>query len=193
VGDKAVAEFCPGLRPGPLVLVAIDSQIEREHYANEPSMVAMPMKIDQTTKNRLWRFLLGSAPFMRGVELYDLLSDVRKSQADFDQQVTEAVGALQNTSALVSRLQQGVEERMSKLQQLREEHEKYSQLAQIEGKKAEALVSQLKATLENEQRKERWIAFGMHFGFGLLFFVLGVVASDSVKEWLDHVWIRMTR
>jgi hypothetical protein len=155
-------------------------------------MAAIPMKIDQTTKDRLWRFLLGSVPFLRGAELYDLLRDLQKSQADFDQQVTEAVGSLRNTSALVSRLQEGVEERMEKLQQVRQEYDKYSQLAQIEGKKAEALVSQFKTTVEEQQRKERRIAFGMHFGFGLLFFVLGIVASDSVKGWTFHVWTTLS-
>ena len=130
------------------------------------------MKMDQTTKDRLWRYVLGSVPFLRGAEMYDLVRDLRKSQTDFDQQVTEAVGSLQNTSALVSRLQQGVEERMAKLRQLRQEHDKYSQLAQIEAKKAEALLLQVEATLGKEQRKERWIALCMHLGVGLLFFVL---------------------
>jgi len=110
---------------------------------------------------------LGILPVPGGPQVYDMLASIRKSQTDFDKQVAEAVEALHNTSALVAKLQQGVEERMAKLQQLRQEHDRYSELAQIEAKKAEALLKQIETTLGKEQRKERWIALAMHLGTGL--------------------------
>jgi predicted transcriptional regulator len=153
----------------------------------------MKMKLDQKTRESLWRLFLRSIPvFSVGPELYDVMRNVRNSQTAFDQQVTEAVNALQNTSALVTTLQQGVKDRMAKLEELQKEHEKYSQLAQIEAKKAEALLRQVKDTLGEEQRKERWVALAMHLSGGLIFFVLGVLASEPFKAWFDRIWSRFS-
>ena len=80
---------------------------------------------------------------------------------------------------------------MAELEKLREEHEKYSQLAQIEAKKAEALLKQVEITLGREQKKERWVALAMHLSVGLIFFVLGVLASDSFKAWFERTWTRL--
>ena len=153
----------------------------------------MKAKLDQKTKESLWRLFLRSIPFFSaGPELYDVMRNVRNSQTAFDQQVTEAVNALQNTSALVATLQEGVKDRMAKLEVLQEEHEKYSQLAQIEAKKAEALLKQVKDTLGEEQRKERWVALAMHLSAGLIFFVLGVLASEPFKAWFDRIWSKLS-
>ncbi len=121
----------------------------------------------------------------------DLLSDIKSRQRDFDTQVTEAVQSLRNTSTLISELQNGVEERMTKLQELRQEHDRYSQLAQIEATKAEALLKEIEKTLGKERKTERWVALAMHVGVGFLFFVLGVLLSDSLKGWVTHVWTRV--
>jgi hypothetical protein len=153
----------------------------------------MKMKIDQRTKDSLWKTMLRSIPLLPGPEIYDVLSSIKKSQSDVDQQVVEAIESLRNTSALVSTLQQSVEERMTQLQKLREEHKRYSELAQIELEKAEPLLKQVERTLGKEQRKERWIALAMHVGVGFLFFVLGVVLSDSLKRWVDYLWGKIPR
>jgi hypothetical protein len=116
------------------------------------------------------------------------LEDFKKSQSDFDRQVVAAIEGLCSTSVLVTELQQGVEERMAKLQQLKAEHEKYSQLTQIEAEKAKALLQQVEESLGKEQRKERWIALAMHLGVGFLFFALGVGVGDPLKGWLLHAW-----
>lgn len=148
----------------------------------------MKMKFDAKTKESLWKLILRSIPFFSaGPELYDVMRNFRNSQNAFDQQVTEAVNALQNTSALVATLQQGVQDRMTKLEELQKEHEKYSQLAQIEANKAEALLKQVEYTLGKEQKKERWVALAMHLIFGLIFFVLGVLASEPFKAWFDRI------
>jgi DNA repair exonuclease SbcCD ATPase subunit len=142
------------------------------------------VKFDQKTKDSLLKLFLRSIPFFSaGPELFDVMRNIQSSQTAFDQQVTEAVNALQNTSALVATLQQGVTDRMAKLEELQKEHERYSQLAQIEAKQAEALINQVKDALGEEQTKERWIALAMHLGVGILFFVVGVLASDPFKAW----------
>jgi hypothetical protein len=151
------------------------------------------MKLDKKTKDRLWRVVLRIVPGLPGPEIYDLLLHIRKSQTDFDQQVTEAVESLQKTSTLITTLENGVKERMQKLQHLRKEHDRYSELAQIEAKKAEALLSQVEATLGKGAAKERWIALAMHLGVGFVFFVVGVLLSDSFKAWIEHIWRKVTQ
>jgi hypothetical protein len=144
----------------------------------------MAIKLNDRTRESMFRVLLRSIPFFpAGPELYDLVRDFRKSQTDFDEQVKTAVEGLQNTSALIATLQKGVEERMQQLQQLRLEHDRYSELTQIEAKKAEALLKQVEAALGKEQKRERWIALAMHLGVGLLYFIAGVVLGDTVKGW----------
>ena len=148
----------------------------------------MKAHLNQNTKDSLLRLLLRSIPFFpAGPELFDVMRNIRSSQTAFDQQVTEAVNALQKTSVLVATLQQGVTDRMAKLEELQKEHEKYSKLAQIEAKQAEALIHQLNDSLGERQTKERWIAIAMHLGFGLMFFVVGVLASDPLKALCEHV------
>ena len=149
------------------------------------------MKLDKHIKDRLWKVALRMVPLVPGPEMLDLVLSIRKSQTEFDEQVTEAVEGLRNTSALVTKLQDDLEERMAKLQRLKEEHERYSALAQIEAKKAEALLKQVETTLGNEQRKERWIALTMHLGVGFLFFVLGVALSNPFKDWINHTWTKL--
>jgi hypothetical protein len=147
------------------------------------------LKFDKNVRDRFWRAFLRSIPlFPAGPEVYDLLKAVRQSQNDFDQQVTEAAEGLQKTSELITALEQGVKERMSKLEKVRQDYDKYSELAQIESKKAEALVKQIEFALGKEQRKERWIALAMHLGVGFVFFALGVTVSDLFKAWASHIW-----
>jgi hypothetical protein len=150
------------------------------------------VKLDRKTRDSIWRLFFRSIPFFSvGPELFDVVRNIQNSQTAFDQQVTEAVNALQNTSALIATLQEGVTDRMVKLEELKKEHEKYSQLAQIEAKQAEVLINQVKDTLGAEQTKERWIALAMHLGAGVLFFVIGVLASDPFKAWCDHIWSKL--
>ena len=113
-----------------------------------------------------------------------------KSHTDITHQVTEAVEGLRNTSQLVVTLQQGLEERVAQLRELQLEHDRYAELAQIEAKKAEALLNQVQGMLKQDQEKERWIALAMHMGSGILFFVLGVTVGDPFKGFITSLWAR---
>jgi hypothetical protein len=154
-------------------------------------IAVMTAKIDPRTRNSIWRLLLRSIPLVPGPELFDVLQSIRKSQSDFEGQVEEAVESLRNTSTLITTLQKNVEERMTQLEKLSEEHKRYSELAQIELEKAQPIIRQVERTLGTEQRKERWIALAMHLGVGFLFFVLGVALSDFLKRWIDYLWARI--
>jgi hypothetical protein len=172
----------------------IDQCGVRVHHRCPKAYLLQVKKLDRATRESLLKAFLRSIPFFpAGPELYDLVVSFRRSQDDFEKQVSEAVAALQKTSQLVSTLQQGVEGRMTELNRLRQEHQKYSELAQIEAGKAEALVKQIEATLGKGQVKERWIAGVMHLGFGLLYFIAGIFASDFVKGVLTAAWKAVIR
>lgn len=96
--------------------------------------------------------------------------------------MTEAVESLEKTSALITTLEDGARERMEKLQRLREDHDRYSDLSQIEATKAAALLTQVAVTLEKGATRERWIPLAMHLGVGFIFFMGGVLLSDPFKN-----------
>jgi hypothetical protein len=125
--------------------------------------------------------------------LPDISVVIRSSQTDIDAQVTEAIESIQKTSNLVSELERNLKERTSQLERIRQDHEKYSQLAQIEASKAEAILSQIEATVGRDRKKERWIAFGINIAAGVVMFILGVALSDSLKEllaWLCNLVVK---
>ena len=119
--------------------------------------------------------------------MIDVPADISNRQRDFDTKVAQAVESLRNTSTLISELQSGVRS----WNNCGKSHDRYSQLAQIEAKKAEALLKEVEKSLGKERKTERWVAFAMHLGFGLLFFVLGVVLSDPLKNLITRVWTRL--
>ncbi len=69
---------------------------------------------------------------------------------------------------------------MTKLQTLREEYERYSELAEIEGEKVEALVKQLELTVSSSRGRDRWIALSISVIASLLVFFLGIVLSEPL-------------
>lgn len=137
---------------------------------------------------KLTRLLLRSVPLFPAPEIYDLLKSVKQSQTDVDAQVEQALESIKRTSALVNTLEDNLRERSAKLEQLREEHQRYSQLAQMEASKAEALLRQVETTLGRNANKERAIAFAINIGAGAILFVLGVAVSDTLKAWLTKLF-----
>ncbi|AKR43295.1 hypothetical protein [Methylophilus sp. TWE2] len=146
------------------------------------------MSMDKGVKEKLLRIFLRSVPILPGPELFDLLRAVKKSQWDVDAQVTDALESIKNTSELVNRLESSLRERSEKLEALQREHERYSELGQIEAKKVEALLSQIETTLGRNVGRERWIAFLINIAAGIILFVLGVVLSAPLKSWLTKLW-----
>lgn len=146
--------------------------------------------LSPNVKRRLWRLLLRSLPIplIPGPELYDLLQDLRKSRSDLDQQVSEAIESLGRSSQLVSQLEEGLRERSHKLTELRKEYERYSELAEIEEKKVEALIQQLEITLGKERGRERWFAIILNFLIGLIFFIAGALLSSPLQKWFHGIW-----
>jgi hypothetical protein len=151
------------------------------------------VKIDKAVRDKVVRLFLRGLPFVPGPELYDLLGEVKKSQDDIDSQVTEAIESIQKTSVLVTRLEDSLKERAGKLEDLRKEHDRYSQLAKIEATKAEALLGQIEATLGKNQGRERWISFWINIAAGLVIFILGVVLSEPLQKFFSKLWTAITK
>lgn len=146
------------------------------------------MSFDRNVTDKILRLFLRGIPIFPAPEIYDLLRSVKKSQGDIDAQVDEALQSIKNTSELVGRLEESLRERSTKLEALKKEHDRYSELAQIEAKKAEALLRQVESTLGRNAGKERAIAFAINIAAGLILFILGVAVSDPLKAWITRVW-----
>jgi len=151
-------------------------------------MLGTDMSFDRNITDKILRLFLRGIPIFPAPEIYDLLKSVKKSQGDIDAQVEEALQSIKSTSELVARLEESLRERSAKLEALKKEHERYSELAQIEAKKAEALLRQVESTLGRNVGKERLIAFAINIAAGLILFVLGVVVSEPLKTWITKVW-----
>ena len=153
-------------------------------------MTEQPKLPNPQFRFRMFRLFLRSIPipFLPLPELLDVVNALKRSRTDLDQQVTDAIESLHHSSELVSRLEDGLKERSIRLDKLREEHERYSRLAEIEEKKVEALVQQLEITLGKGRGRERLIALGLNFIVGLLFFVAGILLSGSIQAWLKSIF-----
>ena len=60
-------------------------------------------------------------PLVPGPEIYDLIKDLSKSRTSLDEKVTKAYESLHETSTLISELEDGLKERVSKVEKLKEE------------------------------------------------------------------------
>ncbi len=119
-------------------------------------------KINNQILDKVLRIFLRIVPILPGPELYDLLNEVKNSRSELDQKVEKAASSLNEASHLVSELEKALTERMEKVNKLRDEYSKFSELAEIEEKKAEALIKQIQATVHQGKTKERLFAFGIN-------------------------------
>ncbi|MCG7629620.1 hypothetical protein MHM88_17555 [Epibacterium sp. MM17-32] len=129
------------------------------------------------------RVLLKMMPMGRTAnDILVLVSKVNSSQRDLDQQVEEAVEALTTSTQLISNLESSLEQRAKKLNELKEEYQRVSSLAELTKEQGDAVAKTLEQTLGKGQSRERWIAFAINIIAGLIIFVLGVFLSDWVQE-----------
>lgn len=132
----------------------------------------------------LSRVILRMVPFVPGPELYDLINDLSKSRTSLDQKIKRAYESLQETSSLISELEEGLKERVSKVEKLQGEYERYSKLAEVEEEKAKALLSQLEITIGKGRTQERLISLLLNLAAGIIVFILGVFAGPYLTMWL---------
>jgi hypothetical protein len=146
-----------------------------------------PSWLSRRVLDRMVRVFLRSLPLLPGPELFDLVLELRRSQNDLDREVQGALEALQDTTKLIERIEHGVAERSERLDQLRQEYERYSMLAKIEADKAEAILQQLEISIGKGRSKERLVAVGINLLVGLAIFILGVAFGDQIKLLLSGI------
>lgn len=132
----------------------------------------------------LSRIMLRMIPLLPGPELYDLVKDLSKSRTDLDHKITRAQSSLSETSELIAELESGLNERVAKLQRLKNEHDKYSKLAEVEEEKAKAIMQQIELAVSRSKGKERIIALALNLLAGIIVFSLGVVLGPHLTTWL---------
>ena len=132
--------------------------------------------------DHLSRIVLRMLPFFPGPELYDLVKDLSKSRTDLDHKIGRAQTSLTETSNLIVELESGLNERMKKLQRLKQKYEKYSQLAEVEESKAKAIIQQIETAIGRNRGRERIIALAINLLAGLIVFVLGVAFGPSLTK-----------
>lgn len=152
-----------------------DIQDQPEETENGP-------RIRQSTKRILTRALLRSIP--AGPDIYDLVVDLRKSRTSIDEKIEKAFESLHEASQLVKDLEDSLEERTQKLNVLRQEVERYSQLAEMKEDKAKAIVEQLELSIVKGRTVERWVALAINLIAGIILFFLGLLLSPLVRNWL---------
>ena len=120
-------------------------------------------------------------PFLPAPELFDILGELKRSRTGLGQKVDRAANALRETSEFIDELQSELQERTERVARLKTEHEKYSQLAQIEEKKARALVNELRGILSSGKGRERLVTLGLNLLAGAAVFTLGVIFGPLLK------------
>ena len=141
-------------------------------------------RLDKGLKDSITRAVLRLIPIIPGPEMFDLVVQLTKSQKDVDTQVTEALESLKKTSALASQLEKSLEERADNLTRLQAEHDRLAGLTKIQAENATALLQQVEDTLGRSRGRERWIAFVINLLAGVVIFVLGVIFSDSLTNFI---------
>ena len=128
--------------------------------------------INKQILDKILRIFLRTIPVLPGPELYDMLNEVKSSRSELDQKVEKAATSLNEASHLVSELEETLSERMEKVNKLRDEYSKYSELAEIEEKKAEALIKQIQTTVHQGKNRERLLALVINVFAGIIVFIL---------------------
>ena len=138
---------------------------------------------------KLSRVLLRSIPFFpAGPEIIDLFHELTQSQKDIDKQVEEAVASLRTSAALVTQLEQSVNERMATLTELKSEYDRISKLTEISQEQAEVLMEQLEITLGKNKGRGIVISIFVSVFAGLVVFVFGIFTAGYIKQFFSAIF-----
>jgi ABC-type transporter Mla subunit MlaD len=132
----------------------------------------------------LSRVILRMLPLVQGPEIYDLLRDLTKSRTDLDQKISRAQASLTETSELIDELEAGLNERVTTLNRLKEEYDKYSKLAEVEEDKARTIIQQIELAIGRNKGRYRVIALALNLLAGIIVFILGIVLGPKLMEWM---------
>ena len=133
--------------------------------------------MSKTKRDKIVRLFLRTLPIplFPGPELYDLVVDLRASRTEVETKVEEALESLRSASRLVSELEDTLQERTEKLEALRVEVDRMSELAAVEEEKAAPLLKELENLVDKGRGRERAVAFIINIIAGIVIFILGAV------------------
>ncbi len=123
--------------------------------------------------------------FGLGIDLKDILRRLKGDIPEIEEKAEEAAAALNRAAIVANDLKEEIESEAKRIEAIKQEHEKYKELAAIEETQAKALIMQLEEKLTVGKSRERWIALAINLIAGLIIFGLGVLASPYLKEGLD--------
>ena len=145
-------------------------------------------KMSPLIRSRIIRLILRSLPFpLAGPEIYDLISGIRESQSNIGKQVEETIEYLRSSSKLVSSLEKAVEERSCKLAELEKKYEHYSSITNAKADEVEAILKEIESSLQEGQKKERFVALGLNLLAGLLVFIAGALFGNSLVTLIKNL------
>ena len=133
------------------------------------------------------RLLLRSIPFIPVPELFDILSEINKSNDSMNMKIENAYNSLRETTDLINDLENDLTNRTENITKLKTEYEKYANLAKIEESEAKALINQLESTFNKGKNKERVISIIISLGCGLIIFLLGIWVSPTITNFLTSL------
>jgi hypothetical protein len=117
-----------------------------------------------------------------------LIVDLQESQSTIDEKTNNAVQALRDAARLVVELEHSIRGRSEKVNALRQESERYSEIVKVDAGAADALLQELLLKIDKRTQRERWVNVGINIAIGLgtssLFFVIGINWSPHIKSWL---------
>ncbi|WP_199624827.1 hypothetical protein [Paenibacillus alkalitolerans] len=117
--------------------------------------------------------------FLPGIEMprdiyIQLSREISGSKREIEEKIEEAFSSLNKTSELLHELEMTLRERTEKLSILKDDYQRYSELALIEQNKAEAIMRQISFTVDSGKNRERIVGFIINIVAGLILFILGI-------------------
>lgn len=140
--------------------------------------------IPSSTTKYIMRALLRMFPLLPGPELYDIIKDLTQSRDSSSEKIEKAYNSLRETSKLISELEESLNERTKKLDILRKEYKRYSELAELGEIKARALIQQIEASLGKTRNREHWVSLIINLIAGIIVFIFGILLSPIIRTWL---------
>jgi hypothetical protein len=132
--------------------------------------------------DHLSNIILRMVPIIPAPELFALLKDISTSRTDLNDKISRAQLSLTETSKLIEELEYGLKDRITKLNILKKEYEKYSQLAEVEEQKAKVIIQQIELAIGRNKGKERIISLFLNLLAGIIVFMLGVFLSPYLSK-----------
>jgi hypothetical protein len=110
-----------------------------------------------------------------------LLEDLGQTEKSFARKIDQAYESLHETSHLVEQLENELTDKIKRIDGLKSEYKRYSDLASLKEDEARAVVSQLESQLNRNRPKEIAVALGLNIAAGLVVFFLGILLSPFIK------------